>query len=1193
MNIEAVENIVMLIAVIAVLLGCLFRYIDVPRRGYLFLCISFLAHLLSDYYWATYTLVMKSNPEVSELIAYFGWNVSYLFLIFAARSMQDYKARRFFNPLMLLPIPLNIFQFWLYIQYGGYFNNTWALVTLTAAAVICIQSLTYYMKTRNGGGHFPYVHTVILVYIAAEYGMWTSSCFDWPGDAYNPYYYFEFITYLACVIMPIAAAKDYGLWGLKVPEKSAGDLRFQFRIQIIVSFIILGGCAAGYYLAVWTKNAIPAGIDVGIYRLIAIMLFMLSIFMSLLVLGTLYLITVRYRNAIGEHPTDPDSRRNRFNLIFTILITLGLMIFSVIYNSRLFYDVSVTRLYEAGSDKAASTANSLENYLAVARSTLDVTADTIDMMLLTGEPQDKVLSYLTEQTQRRKMEFDENFTGIYGTIRGEYMDGSGWEPPEGYDPAGRDWYNISVNAGGRTVIVPPYIDAQTHSVVLTITRLLSVKNPGLQNTVSLDVLTGHIQDVIENVDLSGKGYAMISDRDGRIVAHRDPMMNGENIRDVLSESLSQSLKDPGTLQHGIASDNENTLFISPIMDQWYVLVVVSNSELFADIRSQVVVNIFVSLIIFGLITGFYYFGYKNEQAYSRKVEEMRTGRQKQEYEAEVLKLEKLAADEANKAKSSFLADMSHEIRTPINAILGMNEMIMRKTGEDDVLEYSKNIKSAGHNLLMLINSILDFSKIEDGKMEILPVRYSLASLINYLVNSVKERMKAKSLAFNVDIDPTLPSELYGDDVRVDQVIVNLLTNAAKYTHEGSVTLTVSGKERKDDMILLYVEVRDTGIGIKEDDMERLFESFERLDVIRNRNIEGTGLGLSIVTKLLYLMGSALKVQSTYGEGSVFSFELWQKVENEEPIGGFTASSPADIKTSSYRESFHAAGARVLIVDDTNMNLMVAENLLKDTQIITDTAESGQAALDLCAEYKYDVILLDQRMPGMDGTQTLSAIRAQTGGKNTATPAVCLTADAIRGAKERYLSEGFSDYLAKPVEGHELEKMMLRYIPKEKVEFVGSAALSDVPSKDSGAGSSAASASDFVKKLSGAGINTASGLRYCQQDENIYRSILMEYHSDSKSKAEDLRRFLSGKDWENYSIIIHSLKSTSKTIGANELSQICAELEGAADRGDEASIVKDHDKAMALYDEVCSYIADAVDVTDYSGSDDDILEFSPD
>ncbi|MBQ2580838.1 MAG: histidine kinase, partial [Ruminococcus sp.] len=304
-------------------------------------------------------------------------------------------------------------------------------------------------------------------------------------------------------------------------------------------------------------------------------------------------------------------------------------------------------------------------------------------------------------------------------------------------------------------------------------------------------------------------------------------------------------------------DKKSTVFTEAITDQWYLVITVDTDDLFKDVYRQLAVNISINTIVFVLIALFYYIAYRNQQRSSRETEALKISEQQQAYEAQILRLEKAAADSSNKAKGDFLAQMSHEIRTPINAVLGMNEMILRESTDENILEYAENIQTASKTLLTLVNSILDFSKIEDGKMEIIPVKYDTISLINNLVNSVAERAKDKGLELKVIADPQLPRCLIGDDVRVTQVIGNLLTNAVKYTEKGSVTLEIKFKKSSENDTSLWVSVRDTGIGIREEDLERMFESFTRLDTVRNRNIEGTGLGMAIVTKLLDLMGSKL------------------------------------------------------------------------------------------------------------------------------------------------------------------------------------------------------------------------------------------------------------------------------------------------------------------------------------------------
>lgn len=392
---------------------------------------------------------------------------------------------------------------------------------------------------------------------------------------------------------------------------------------------------------------------------------------------------------------------------------------------------------------------------------------------------------------------------------------------------------------------------------------------------------------------------------------------------------------------------------------------------------------------------------------------------------------------ASEAKSAFLSHMSHEIRTPINAVLGMNEMILRETEDPNIISYSQNIKNAGHSLLVIINDILDFSKIESGKMQIVNIDYHFSSAINDLINMVKVRMDRKGLDFILDIDPRIPNNLHGDEVRIKQVVTNILTNAAKYTEIGSVTLHVAINENSPvgtgEAVFLDVSVKDTGIGIKKENIEKLFTEFERFDLKKNRNIEGTGLGMAITKNLLELMGSVLNVESEYGAGSTFSFTIRQTVKDWTPVGDILTSADASAaKQMKYVPKFTAERARVLIVDDTAVNLVVFKGLLQKTKIQIDTADSGRGGLELMKENKYDIIFLDHMMPGMDGVETLKELRSLDT-ENKETPAVCLTANAVSGAKEFYIESGFTNYLTKPIDSEKLEEMIYEYLPKDLLD----------------------------------------------------------------------------------------------------------------------------------------------------------------
>ena len=396
--------------------------------------------------------------------------------------------------------------------------------------------------------------------------------------------------------------------------------------------------------------------------------------------------------------------------------------------------------------------------------------------------------------------------------------------------------------------------------------------------------------------------------------------------------------------------------------------------------------------------------------------------------------EKQHAIDLSEAKSKFLASMSHEIRTPINAVIGMNEMILREAKDPTILSYAGDIKSASRTLLTLINGVLDLSKIESGKMEIVPAKYETAEVVDDLVNMTADRASQKGLMLKLDIDEKLPKGLYGDDVKIRQVILNLLTNAVKYTEKGTITLTLRGENVTKDDCTLFVEVKDTGIGIKEEDMEKLFQSFQRLDENRNRTIEGTGLGMSIVDGMLKLMNSRLEIKSKYGEGSSFSFRIHQEVSDATPMGTYHKHRKEEAEKAP-KKTLKVLQADVLIVDDNELNLKVAAALMKKMNVFPDLANSGQQSIEMARKKHYDIIFMDHMMPEMDGIEALEILKKEKlleGG----TVVIALTANAISGARETYLAAGFQDYLSKPMIPPELEKMMETYLPDGSYTFEG-------------------------------------------------------------------------------------------------------------------------------------------------------------
>ena len=474
--------------------------------------------------------------------------------------------------------------------------------------------------------------------------------------------------------------------------------------------------------------------------------------------------------------------------------------------------------------------------------------------------------------------------------------------------------------------------------------------------------------------------------------------------------------ETGSMHIRNSKDEDSVIAYAPLsnLDYWFIVAYIPAKELTANRSIDWILLVIVS---FGLVV-LLHFNLAILLKFNRK-----------------LSVAAEAANQANEAKSYFLSTMSHDIRTPMNAILGMNEMILRDSREDKILSYSENIRIAGNTLLGIINDILDFSKIEAGKMEIINVEYNFASLLNDLVNMVQRKADEKGLSFRLEVDPNIPTLLQGDEIRIKQVITNILSNAVKYTKEGEVVFSISSSKCEDDpeTVNLHVSVKDTGVGIKPEDLGRLFEAFERFEEKKNRNIEGTGLGMAIAQSFLNMMGSKLQVESEYGVGSDFSFDLKQKVMKWEPIGEFdTAVKQLMNNRELYRVKFAAPKARILVVDDNEINLKVFVSLLGDTKMQIDTADSGDAGIALFKRNFYDVIFLDHMMPDKDGIETIKEMKECNDTPNQKTPVICLTANAISGMRETYINAGFDDYLTKPIDTNKLESMLLTYLPQDLV-----------------------------------------------------------------------------------------------------------------------------------------------------------------
>ena len=943
--------------------------------------------------------------------------------------------------------------------------------------------------------------------------------------------------------------------------------------------------------------------------------------------------------------------------ILTFFIT-QILLFVIINTNFNFLSKRISeRMVIQGEATAYKASEQFHNYLSKSLYTVEVSVYNLNDMLAKNATDKDIENYLVEQTNCYTSVVESSYTGIYGIFRDVYLDGQYWVPPEKYDPKTRPWYTAAVDRAGELAFVEPYMDLETHTVMMSISKQLSDG----QSVMALDLSPVEIQNITESLfEEDSDNISMVISGSGFIVSHSEPQNIGKNCFNSGRLLAGYSMDDIKATGDGYLEVEYNDLdyyiYFSELYDGWYSINAISATSVLNVQKGFKFFELALLIVIWGGIlivfrrisaknmemqslnsqlhsaasiytamfridmdnNTFYDIGNSNDRLnevlpknghhadkvlrtfifrlvsetyleqvlkfvdlrdLSERMKDSSTitmeflslqnvwcrGRfiiiskhgsgklksvmwlveiiDKEKRERERLAEERNKANEANEAKSSFLSNMSHEIRTPINAILGMNEMILRESKEEETLVYAENVRTSGNALLGIVNDILDFSKIEAGKMDIIDVDYDLASMLNNIVNMIRERIVEKGLEFIVKVDPNTPNLLHGDEVRIRQAITNILTNAAKYTEQGSVEFNVGYyKGNSDNKIMLNVSVKDTGIGIKDEDLIKLFSAFERVDEKRNRNIEGTGLGLNITQRILRLMNSELEVDSVYGEGSIFSFSVEQGVVRADGIGDFeTAYRNSMAARENYKERFIAPDAEILVVDDTPMNIKVFVSLLKSTKVKIDVAESGDKCLDMTKTKKYDLIFLDHRMPHKDGIETLAELKAMEDNPNTKTPVISLTANAISGAREEYIAAGFDDYLTKPVNSEKLEDMIMRYLPEELVHKVMVDESEHEPDQDLPA---------FIKDISELDVN--AGIEHFGR-VSTYVEMLAAYSASSEQGAQEIETLWAQKDIKSLTIKVHAVKSPSRAIGALKLANLAQILENAGDIDDRETL----------------------------------------
>ncbi len=609
----------------------------------------------------------------------------------------------------------------------------------------------------------------------------------------------------------------------------------------------------------------------------------------------------------------------------------------------------------------------------------------------------------------------------------------------------------------------------------------------------------------------------------------------------------------GALMIALHSDRKLMLEYSIVSAVILIGMAIFQMDAISQVCPSQIYYIYLILYAFGMVTlVFMASGINN---YKQKMEE------KQE-----------EAQNALEAKSNFLANMSHEIRTPMNAICGMAQLLSERELGDEESEYVETIQKSSESLLSIINEILDFSKIDSGKMEINEEEYHFNSLIHDVLSIIEFRLKDKSVKLITEINPNIPRIMIGDELRIRQILINLLNNAVNFTHRGSITLKIVWVPQGSDKGVLEVEVKDTGIGISEENMGKLFKAFGQIDTRKNRNVEGTGLGLAISKNLLELMGGGIWATSTPDYGSTFSFSLPQRVKDSRPSNYKNDHNIVVRQNDEFKISFKAPTARVMIVDDNKVNLLVAFEIMKRFGFEATTIDNGSEAFNRIDEHlvTYDMIFMDHMMPFMDGVETTMKIRALDSQYAKEIPIIALTANAIKGVEKQFKDAGMNDYLSKPIHVDQLNDILKRWLPLEKqIRVVDGEEMKPVPSSE--AKTKEQREEDLLFSLKG--INIENGIRNCGGNRNVYIQILRTF--SSSNLAAGLESYYEAEDWHNYEVIAHSAKGACRNIGAEDIAEKAYKLELAGKKADAAFIRANHKEFLDEYRELISSITKVI------------------
>jgi len=772
-------------------------------------------------------------------------------------------------------------------------------------------------------------------------------------------------------------------------------------------------------------------------------------------------------------------------------------------------------------------------------------SETIRSMLLRGEPSYVLSAYIKSVTDyifkdRDLMSGLITTHGYFFTWGGKYLTARNWIPPEDFSPENQLWYQKAIKTKGKIIISEPYKDFITNNYIITLSRCITDNNDNPLAIICIDIELNKITKHAVSINLTENSYGVLINNDMVIIAHREPYFIGEKLKNVDSgiASLAKELEMGRNVSERHIKNymNEDTIvYFVKIKYNWFLGIVIPISEYYKNVN-QMAVFLFLlgSLLAWGLCTMLYY-----------------------------LAQAKIKSDLRNQQKSNFLATMSHEIRTPLNAILGMTEIQMQNTVHPPTtIEAFLKINNSGNLLLNIINDILDLSKIEAGKLELVPVKYEVARLINDIIQLNYIRYVSKPIEFKIKVDENIPAFLVGDDLRIKQILNNLLSNAFKYTNEGIVTLSVNaecvGRGGGAVLVTLIFEVSDTGQGMSAEQVNKLFDEYTRFNMEANRTTEGAGLGMTITRNLVDLMYGKIIVKSAVGEGSTFTVRLPQKTDGKgiegvigknmaENLSQLNQNSSIQIKKTQLIHEYMPYGS-VLIVDDVETNLYVAKGLMLPYGLKIDVATSGFEAIDKIKEgLSYDVIFMDHMMPKMDGIEATKQLRKMSYTNSI----VALTANALTGHAEMFLSNGFDDFISKPIDIHQLNRILNRLIRDKQPSEVIEAAIKEKIEID--------------KKR-----NSATGFQ--QADEQIVKIFARDAEKAVAAIKKSIQENLNNEDDIHlYIINVHAMKSALANIGEKELSAEANKLEQAGRDKDINFLLSETNEFLEKLDKVVNEI----------------------